>query len=168
MALIRDALSVLPSRPAMVAAPLIVIVVLLLYYGDRREKCVDIQQTRDDLYRHLSMLDPGETFRLTDFFAFDWNKLRVVARVKPDSINDECPFDWNWSGDERERLIESGRLSVLIFGHRGNVVGYYELDRDRIAFEAVEAQLTPDNANFRVRRATGDGMIVLSRVAQDG
>ena len=166
--MIRDALSVLPARPAVLLAPLLVVVVLFLYYGDRREKCLDIQHTRDDLYRYLSALDPGETFRLSDYFAFDWNKLRVVARVKPDSISDECPFDWNWSGDERERLIESGRLSVLVFGHRGGVVGYYELDRDRIAFDAVDTQLTPETASFRVQPASGDAMIVLSRIERDG
>ena len=167
MALIRDALSVLPARPAVLAAPVIVVVVLSLYYWDLREKCVDIRDTRVALHEHLLALKPGERFRLADFFAFDWNKVRIVARVQPDTIRDECLLDWNWTVGERESLVASGRLSALIFGHRGNVVGYYELHRDQIAFDEIEVQLTPETANFRVGRAAGGATILLSPLAQD-
>ena len=168
MALIRDALSVLPARPAVLAAPVIVVVVLSLYYWDLREKCVEIRDTRVALHEHLLSLKPGERFRLADFFAFDWNKVRIVASVQADTIRDECLFDWNWSGGERDALIDSGRLSVLIFGHRGSVVGYYELDRQRVAFEAIETQLTPTTANFRVGRNTDDAVIVLAPIESEG
>ncbi len=168
MALIRDALSVLPARPAVLAAPVIVVVVLSLYYWDLREKCVDIRDTRQAFHDHLRSLGSGERFRLADFFEFDWNKVRIVARVQPGTISDECLLDWNWAGEERESLIESGRLSVLIFGHRGSVVGYYELHRDQIAFDEIESQLTPETAEFRIDHAAESDAITLSTIPRDG
>ena len=168
MALIRDALSALPARPAVIAAPVIVAVVLSLYYWDLRQKCVDIRETRAALHEHLLALEAGEPFRLADFFGFDWNKVRIVASVQADTISDECLLDWNWPGGERDRLIESGRLSALVFGHRGSVVGYYEIDRDQVAFDAIETQLTPATASFRVGRAADDNRVVLSAIEQNG
>jgi len=170
LALIRDALSALPARPAVVAAPLIVIVVLSLYYWDRRDKCIDIRQARESLYRQLISMPPGSRFRLADFTDFDWNRVRVVASVAPGTISDECHLDWNWAAGERESLIETGELSTLIFGHRGRVVGYYELRRDEIAFDEIDGQLTPDTAIFDITRAPAadGGTVTLSLTAQGG
>ena len=46
MAMIKDALSAVPARPALFIAPLLVVLVLSLYYRDQYNKCVDIKQTR--------------------------------------------------------------------------------------------------------------------------
>jgi hypothetical protein len=168
LALIKDALSALPARPAMLAAPLIIIVVLSLYYWDLRDKCIDIKQVRESLYQRLTSMPSGVQFRLADFTDFEWNRVRIVASVAPGTISDECHLDWNWAAGERESLIETGDLSVLIFGHRGRVVGYYELRRDRIAFAEIDDQLTPEKAIFDVARVPAGGRIVsLSLAAQD-
>lgn len=168
MALIRDALSVLPAKPAVLAAPVIVVVVLGLYYWDLRDKCVDIRNTRQALHDHLRSLEIGESFRLAAFFEFDWNQVRIVARVEPGTISDECLLDWNWPAGERESLIEAGQLSALVFGHRGRVVGYYELRRDLIAFDEIETQLTPDTARFRIGRATAADAVQLTTIPGGG
>lgn len=160
MALIKDALSVLPAKPVVVAAPVIVIVVLSLYYWDLRDRCVDIRQARESLYQQLISVPTGSRFRLADFTGFDWNQVRIVASVVPDTMHDECHFGWNWPAGERASLIEAGQLSALIFGNRGRVVGYYELRRDRVAFDEIDAQLTPATAVFDVDRVPADDRIV--------
>ena len=133
---------------------------LSLYYWDLRAKCVDIKQVRESLYQRLISMPPGAQFRLAEFTEFDWNKVRIVARVGPGTISDECHFDWNWPLGERESLIESGKLSALVFGLRGRVVGYFELRRDEIAFDALDGQLTPATAIFDLARVPAAGRTV--------
>ena len=57
---------------------------------------------------------------------------------------------------------------MLIFGHRGSVVGYYELHRDQIAFDEIESQLTPETAEFRIDHAAESDAITLSTIPRDG
>ena len=148
--MIKDALSVLPAKPAVLAAPVIIVVVLSLYYLDLRDRCHGIRDFRQALVEHLHSLAPGSRFRMAEFTDFEWNRVRVVATVRPGTVADECLFDWNWASGERESLIEAGKLSALIFGQKGNVVGYLELRRDEIAFDEVDEQLTPESAVFDV------------------
>ncbi len=155
MALIKDALSALPAKPAVLVAPLIVIAVLSFYYWDLRDKCGEIRQARLALHQHLMSLKPGSQFRLADFTRFEWNRVRIVARVAPGTMTDECHFDWNWPAGVRESLLASGNLSALIFGNQGRVVGYYEIHRDKIAFDEIEDQLTPGSAVFDFSRVPG-------------
>jgi hypothetical protein len=117
------------------------------------------------LLEYLRKIDDGGRFRLADLTDFEWNRVRIVARVEPGTIDDECPLDWNWGPGERESLLDAGELTALIFGHEGRVVGYFELSRKRIAFAQTDEQLTPQTAVFRVERGPGDeGAITLERV----
>lgn len=156
MAMIKDALSALPAKPALFIAPVLVVLVLSLYYRDQYNKCVDIRQTRAELSQHLLSLGAPARFRLEDFTDFAWNKVRIVASVKPDTISDTCPLDWNWPGGERDSLIASGGLTVMIFGLQGQVVRYLELRSDEVEFLEAEHQLTPEMAVFNLRRKSGD------------
>jgi hypothetical protein len=163
MAMIRDALSALPARPAIFIAPLLVVLVLALYYRDQYDKCVDIRQSRGELNELLSSIDSGGQFRLADFADFAWNKVRIVASVKPGTISDECPLDWNWSGDERESLLASGQLTAIIFGLDGKVVRYLELRGDQVSFRGARGNLTPQAAVFDVSRPAGrEGGVTLT------
>ena len=150
MSKIRDALSVLPARPALFIAPILVVLVLSLYYRDQYLKCVGIQQTRNELTAHLQTHLAGDLFRLEDFSRFDWNKVRIVTRVEPGTISESCPLDWNWPSGERDALLDSGLLSALIFGKDGQVVGYYELRADEVLFQGAEGHLTRSEAVFRI------------------
>ena len=105
MALIRDALSSLPAKPAIVIAPLIVVAVLSMYYWDMHERCAEVRQHRSGLLEYLRGLDAGGRFRLADFTDFAWNRVRIVARVEPATIDDECPAGWNWDRGQRESLL---------------------------------------------------------------
>lgn len=157
MAMIKDALSVVPARPALFIAPLLVVLVLSLYYRDQYNKCVDIKQTRAALQEQLLALGSPAQFRLADFTDFAWNKVRIVASVTADTISDSCPLDWNWDNGERAALIASGRLAALMFGQQGQIVSYLELRGDEIEFRGVEGSLAPNEAVFEVRRKSGDG-----------
>ena len=63
MAVIKEALSSLPAKPALFIAPVLVVLVLSLYYRDQYNKCVDIRQTRAELSQHLLSLGAPARFR---------------------------------------------------------------------------------------------------------
>lgn len=156
MSKIRDALSVLPARPALFVAPLIVVVVLSLYYRDQYNKCAAIKQSRAALNERLRSIAGEQRFRLADFTDFAWNKVRIVARVEPGTISESCPLDWNWPDGERDSLLAAGLLTAVIFGKQGRVVGYLELRADEVEFRDAEGSLTPDAAVFRVEADSAD------------
>ena len=161
--MIKDALSALPAKPALFIAPVLVVLVLSLYYRDQYNKCVDIKQNRAALNEHLASLGSQAQFRLADFTDFSWNKVRIVASVKPDTISETCPLDWNWASGERDALITSGHLSAIIFGQQGQVVRYLELRADEVAFRGAEDNLTPETAVFDISRPAGsDGSVTLT------
>ena len=163
MAFIRDALSSLPARPALFIAPLLVVVVLSLYYRDQYVKCDEIRQSRSALNTQLRSIGSAGLFRLAEFTGFDWNRVRIAARMQPGTISDQCPFDWNWDSGEREALLASGHLTVLVFGRQGRVVSYLELRDDDVSFRGVDGELTPESAVFEVSRPHGsDGGVTLT------
>ena len=79
-----------------------------------------------------------------------WDRVRVVTEFKPEASGAECPFDWNWFRGERDSLIASGLLTVLIFVHRAAIVNYLELRHDEVAFHGVDSSLSPATALFSV------------------
>jgi hypothetical protein len=155
MAFIRDALSSLPAKPALIVAPLLVVLVLSLYYRDQYNRCAEVRQARDQLNTRLRAIDSPGRFRLADFTDFAWNKVRIVASVQPGTMRNECPFDWNWDDGEREALIDAGLLTAIIFGHGGKVVRYLELRGDEVSFRGAEGNLTPETAVFDLSRKSG-------------
>ncbi len=166
MASIKKALSRLPARPALVAAPLIALLALALYYWDLHANCTDLRADREALYAHLERLPPGTRFRLADFTEFAWNQVRVIARLESTSRELDCPLDWNWPRGERDELLRAGRLAAVIFGQDRALVDYLELRNDRIEFRGVDSILSPATAVFRVVRDGGaDGTISLTPVA---
>jgi hypothetical protein len=166
MAMIKDALSALPAKPALIIAPLLVVLVLSLYYRDQYNRCVEIKQSRAALNEHLRAVPVDEPFRLADFTDFTWNKVRIVTQVEPGTISEVCPFDWNWAGGERESLIDAGLLTAVIFGLEGKVVGYLELRADEVEFRAAEGNLTPESAVFRVESNPSNGNAVALKQVQ--
>lgn len=93
-------------------------------------------------------------FRLADFTDFVWNKVRIVTSVKPGTISQSCPLDWNWSSGEREQLLNSGLLTAIIFGYQGKVVRYLELRNDQLDFGGISATLSPESAVFDISLGT--------------
>ena len=150
--MIRNALSVLPTRPVLYFVPVLVVLVMSFYYWDVYSKCANNKEFRTSLNEILHSMDAPEKFRLTDFTGFAWDRVRIVENFKPEKRNIECPFSWNWPGDERDSLMTSGLLTVLIFVSEGIIVGYQELRRDEVAFRGADASLSAEAAVFSVSR----------------
>lgn len=148
--MIKNALSVMPTRPIMYIVPLIVILVMSFYYGDMYTKCTGNKQFRASLNELLATTDASGKFRLMDATDFGWDRVRVVTDFKPEASGSECPFDWNWPRGERDSLIASGLLTVLIFVRRGAIVSYQELRHDEVAFHGADASLSPYAAVFSI------------------
>ena len=148
--MIRRALSVLPTRPIVYIVPLIVVVVMSFYYQDIYTKCVDNKRFRTSLNELLFSKDAPAHFQLMDFTDFRWDRVRIVTNFQPEKRNTECPFGWNWPDGERESLIASGLLTVLIFAQEGMIVKYHELRSDELAFRGMDSSLTPVAAVFGI------------------
>jgi hypothetical protein len=148
--MIKNALSVMPTRPIVYIVPVIVVLVMSFYYGDMYTKCTGNKQFRASLNQLLAATDASGKFRLTDATDFGWDRVRVVTDFKPEASGAECPFDWNWPRGERDSLIASGRLTVLIFVRRGAIVNYQELRHDEVAFQGADSSLSPQAAVFSI------------------
>lgn len=148
--MIRDALSVIPARPVVFVVPVIVVLVMSLYYWDMYRKCTDIKQFRAALNEELHSLQTPAHFRLADFTGFMWDQVRIVAQFEPEIRSTECPFGWNWPSSERDSLIASGLLTVMIFLHKGAIVEYLELRSDEVAFLGADSSLSPEAAVFSI------------------
>jgi hypothetical protein len=148
--MIRNALSVLPTRPIMYIVPLIVVLVMSFYYWDIYTKCASNKQFRISLNESLHAADAAKQFRLTDFTDFYWDRVRIVENFSPERRDVECLFGWNWASGERESLMASGLLTVLIFAQEGTIVEYHELRGDEVAFRGADSSLTPQAAVFNI------------------
>jgi len=148
--MIRNALSVLPTRPIMYIVPVIVVLVMSFYYWDIYTKCANNKQFRTSLNESLHAADAGVKFKLAEFTDFFWDRVRVVENFNPERRNVECPLGWNWASGERESLIASGLLTVLIFAQQGTIVEYHELRGDEVAFRGADSSLTPEAAVFNI------------------
>ncbi len=160
--MIKDALSVLPARPVLYVVPIIIVVVLSFYYWEQYTKCSNIKQFRSSLTETLRSTDSSEQFRLVDFTDFVWDKVRIAVNVKAGERNAECPFGWNWAEAERESLMASGLLTVLMFGQGESIVGYAELRSDEVEFRGIASSLTPLTAVFTVERKSDSGTVSLN------
>ncbi len=160
--MIKDALSVLPSRPILYIVPTIIVVVLSFYYWEQYTKCSNIKLFRTSLTETLHSKDLSDKFRLVEFTDFIWDKVRIAVNIKPGERNAECPFGWNWAGEERESLMDSGLLTVLMFGHGESIVGYAELRSDEVEFRGVASSLTPQTAVFTLGKKSAGSAISLT------
>lgn len=150
--MIKNALSVMPTRPIVYVVPVIVVLVLAFYYGDMYARCTDNQQFRASLNELLTATVASGQFRLADATDFGWDRVRVVTNFKPEASGGECPLDWNWPRGERDKLIAAGLLTVLIFVHKGAIVNYLELRHDEVAFQGADASLSPQAAVFGISK----------------
>lgn len=145
--MIKRALSVLPASPVLYIVPPLVILLMAFYYWNLYTDCTHDNQFRNSLSQLLSAETPTK-LRLADVTNFNWDKLRIIENYHPENKIAHCPFGWDWSADERKSLIASNLLSILIFAYDGIIVEHLEVRSDHIAFENVDASLSPDTAIF--------------------
>ena len=161
--MVRKALSVLPTRPVLFIVPMLVVLVMSFYYWDIFSKCTSNKQFRASLNEALHSVGVAEQFRLMDVTDFRWDKVRVVANFKPERRNVECFLDWNWPSGERDSLIASELLSVLIFAQEGTIIEYHEVRSDEVSFLGADSSLTPQSAVFSVgKNSINSGGVTLT------
>lgn len=147
--MIKSALSVLPTRPVVFIVPIVVAVVMSIYYWNLYTDCTHDRKFRESLNVYLSK-NTAKQFRLSDVTEFNWDKVRIIGNYKPEIKVAGCPFGWNWSAAERESLIASNLLSILIFAYEGIIVEHIELRNDQVTFEKINTSLLPETAIFNV------------------
>lgn len=160
--MIKKALSVLPTRPVLYIAPSLVVLLMAFYYLDIYKDCTQDKQFRNTLNQLLPRAATTQ-LRLADVTNFNWDKLRIIENYQPKNKIMHCPFNWDWSADERKSLIASNLLSILIFGSDGIIVEHLEVRSDHIDFENVDTSLSPDTAIFTViKNPSNTGVVTLS------
>ena len=85
---------------------------------------------------------------------FPWEHVKGFARFKPQYQKRSCPLGWGWSDEERQAIVDSDLLSVLIFFNEGKIVNVVDFRNDRVAMEEFESGLTPQTASFSVKRTS--------------
>lgn len=169
MSKIRDALSVLPARPAVLIAPLIVVGVLTVYYWNLYAKCHEIKHAREAFSSFVQAQTLPGQFSLAEFTDFDWDQVRIVGQYQPRRETVACPFDWNWHANERETLIDKKLLGVMFFLQREKIVRYVEFRTDEIEFRGVESDVIEPSANFSLNlNSAATGLVLSLAPAPDG
>jgi hypothetical protein len=161
--MIKSALAVMPTRPVVYIVPIVVVVVMSIYYWNLYTDCTHDKQFRASLNELLHSMHSSEQFRLTDVTDFAWDKVRIIDDYKPENKIADCPFGWDWSAAERESLIASNLLSILIFGYEGIIVEHLELRSDQVVFNGADISLTPDSALFDIgKNAVNSSSVALT------
>ncbi len=149
----------LPTRPIYYLALTVFALVFLYYYGTAYKDCTDHAELRAAFLAAIQA--PSESAaptrlhlaRLTDF---EWDTANVVVNYHPSGATADCPFGWDWSEQQRDDLIRSGLLTIIVFLHRGKIVNYIEYNRYRAEFVGIENPYTPKTAVFKVQRLPTD------------
>ena len=154
---IRRALNVVPTRPVLVLAPLVVVLALTYWFGSDYGRCTGHAKFRERFTEAVrAAAAGGRRLVLADLTAFSWDRALIQPGFKPGGLGPDCAFGWDWSRGEREALAAAGRLTVIAFVRGGRVVEYVELRGDRIRFRDLANPYTPATAIFRVHAATDE------------
>jgi hypothetical protein len=151
--MLHKALNSIPARPVLYIVPVIVSLVLGFYYWNLKDECTG-RATKREFFRQKvqQAADSTGILKFADFTEFPWQQLKGFASLKPQRKPRNCPFDWDWSGKERQEIIDAGLLSVIIFFDGGSISNYVEFRNDRIEIDDFEKNLTPETAKFRAVR----------------
>ena len=102
--MIKNALSVLPTRPIVYIVPLIVVLVMSLYYADVYSRCSAGKEFRASLNNTLMARANGSQLRLENVTGFAWDRVRIVTGFDQERNDGACHFAWNWADEAREAL----------------------------------------------------------------
>jgi hypothetical protein len=116
---------------------------------------------RSELSHSASNYSSTSILSLTDLIDFEWDKVQIFNDIKPGGNSPGCLFGWDWSDSEREKIIDAGLMTVLVFANKGRLVEYIEFRADQLDIKEQAESLTPNNANFHVLREPNDEKLLL-------
>ncbi len=155
--MIRDALAGLPTRPVLYLSLTVLVLGLGYHFLTTYQGCNSHAQLRGSLRAAIEANAGGaEPVRLASITEFPWDRADILVNYKPGGETTDCPFQWDWSRDTREKLIAGDLLTVIVFLRDGKLVNYLEYPRDQGDFVDVKNPYSPDSAVFRVAPSPTD------------
>lgn len=156
--MIRDMFHSVPARPAIIIAPIVILLCLGIYYYDKKISCNKQASMREELRQGVEKLDPTTIFKLADWTAFPWDKVQVYNNFKPRGKQPGCIFEWDWTDTQRQKIIDAGLMTVLLFANEGRLVESIELRSDQLDVQVEGGEvLTPEDALFSIKTSSGEG-----------
>ncbi len=161
---IRVLLQEIPTKPILFIAPSVVALVFVLYYQAQYKSCTSQAQLRGHLYTYLRN-NINRTIYLTDAMPFAWDKAFILSNYKPDRNIPGCPFDWDWSEEERDSLVRQNSLNIIFFTLNNRRVNYIDFSNQQIMFENIVAEdaFSPETAKFNVELQGPNERVYLKR-----
>ena len=149
--MIRDALAGLPTRPALYLSLTVLVLGLGYHFLTVYQGCNSHAELRESLRVAIkASADAGVPMELAGITAFTWDSAEILVNYKPDGATIDCPFQWDWSRDTRDKLIAGHLLTVIVFLRDARMVNYLEYRSDRAEFVDVKNPYSPQTAIFRV------------------
>jgi len=149
--MLKDALAGFPTRPAVYLSLVVLVFGFGYHFATTYQSCRGHAALRETLWRAVeSAADGSDSLRLARVTEFPWDRAEILVDYKPGGRPGDCPFQWDWSREEREELIAADGLTVIVFVRNGKLVDYLETRRDRVEFVGVANPYTPETAVFRV------------------
>ena len=147
--MIRDALAGLPTRPVLYLSLTVLVLGLGYHFLTTYQSCNSHAQLRESLRAAIEASAGGaEPVRLARLTDFPWDRADILVNYKPGGETTDCPFQWDWSRDHREKLIAEDLLTVIVFLRDGKLVDYLEYPSDWAQFAEVKNPYSPDQAAF--------------------
>jgi hypothetical protein len=153
--MLKDALAGLPTRPVLYLSSVVLVLGLGYHFFTTYQSCSSHADLREDL-RAAIEASAGGTVQLSQITNFPWDRADILVNYKPGGSPSDCPFQWDWSRETREKLIADDLLTVIVFLRAGKLVNYLEYRRDRADFVDVKNPNTPETAVFDVSRSPSD------------
>jgi hypothetical protein len=149
--MLKDALAGLPTRPVLYISTIVLVLGLGYHFLSSYRDCRGHAELREALRTAIQASADAETpLRLSAITDFPWDRAEILVNYKPGGSSTDCPFQWDWSRDMREELIDADLLTVVVFLRDGRLVDYLEYRRDWADFADVKNPYTPGTAVFRV------------------
>lgn len=155
--MLKDALAGLPARPVMYLSLTVLVLGLAYHFTTTYQSCRSHADLRKALGAAIEASATGtDPVRLSAITDFAWDRADIFVNYKPSGASTDCPFQWDWSQETREKLIAGDLLTVIVFLRDDRLVNYLEYRRDRADFVDVKNPYTPATAVFAVSRSPGD------------
>lgn len=151
MAFVKDAFAGMPTRPVLYLSLAVLALGFGYHFLTTYQECRGHAAARESLLTAIAeAADGGGPIRLSRITDFSWDRVDILINYKPKGETTDCPFEWDWSREQREKLIADDLLTVIVFLKDGKLIDYLEYPRDRADFVDVKNPYTPETAVFDV------------------
>jgi hypothetical protein len=149
---IRAAINQLPSWPGFVLGAIAIVGIGTWYYSTTYFKCSEVRQGRTDLHSALvaAAASSDAVLDLTSAVPGDWDEVRIVQGHRPAQDPLNCPFGWDMTWHERNKLITAGNYTIIGFFESGKFRRYIEYRGDWARFAEPPKSIPRSSARFAI------------------